>query len=179
MTDQLAADGGLVLRQWRESDAAAVLLAFSAPEMSRQATRAVEDQADATRWVQDRLRDWNAGTGFSWAVLDHRAEVVGCAAVTAVDHRHGSGWVSYWTTAEARGLGVASAGTLAVARWAFADLGLFRLELGHRTNNPASCRVARRAGFLVEGLERAKLSYDGVRYDVELHARLATDPEPG
>jgi RimJ/RimL family protein N-acetyltransferase len=54
---------------------------------------------------------------------------------------------------------------------------LFRLELGHRVNNPASCRVASRAGFAVEGLERQKLLYDGVRYDVELHARLATDSQ--
>ncbi|MGY3058429.1 hypothetical protein ACVWZD_002674 [Streptomyces sp. TE3672] len=30
----------------------------------------------------------------------------------------------------------------------------------------------------MEGLQRQKLAYDGVRYDVELHARPATDPEP-
>lgn len=66
-----------------------------------------------------------------------------------------------------------------LARWAFDDAGLFRLELGHRVNNPASCGVARgAAGFAVEGLERQKLEYDGVRFDVELHARLATDAHP-
>ncbi|WP_235994945.1 GNAT family N-acetyltransferase [Nonomuraea montanisoli] len=53
--------------------------------------------------------------------------------------------------------------------------GLFRLELGHRVDNPASCRVAAKAGFLAEGIERGKLVYDGVRHDVERHARLATD----
>jgi len=35
-----------------------------------------------------------------------------------------------------------------------------------------------RTGFIVEGLQRGKLRYDGQRYDVELHARLATDPGP-
>jgi RimJ/RimL family protein N-acetyltransferase len=84
----------------------------------------------------------------------------------------------YWTTQEARGRGVATAGVRAVAAWAFEEVGLFRLELGHRTNNPASCLVATRAGFVVEGLQRAKLCYDRERYDVELHARLATDPHP-
>jgi RimJ/RimL family protein N-acetyltransferase len=63
-----------------------------------------------------------------------------------------------------------------VADWALTDLGLFRLELGHRMDNPASCRVARRTGFAVEGLERAKLRYGDRRYDVEIHARLASDP---
>ncbi|WP_440697198.1 GNAT family N-acetyltransferase [Clavibacter nebraskensis] len=43
-------------------------------------------------------------------------------------------------------------------------------------NNPASCRVARRAGFIAEGIERAKLRYGDERFDVETHARLATDP---
>lgn len=78
--------------------------------------------------------------------------------------------------AVARGRGVATTAVRAVAASALDDLGRFRLELGHRTNNPASCRVATAAGFPVEGLERAKLGYGGERFDVELHARLATDP---
>jgi len=65
-----------------------------------------------------------------------------------------------------------------VADWAFHDLNLFRIELGHRVNNPASCAVAKRAGFLAEGIERSKLEYGGVRFDVETHSRLATDPAP-
>jgi RimJ/RimL family protein N-acetyltransferase len=68
--------------------------------------------------------------------------------------------------------------SLAVISWALDDRGLFRLELGHRTNNPASCAVARRAGFVVEGLQRGKLRYGDARFDVELHARLVTDPVP-
>jgi len=50
--------------------------------------------------------------------------------------------------------------------------------LGHRVNNPASCRVATRAGYPAEGVERAKLRYGDERFDVETHARLATDPAP-
>ncbi|MFJ3186444.1 GNAT family N-acetyltransferase [Streptomyces halstedii] len=105
-----------------------------------------------------------------------QGEALGCVAVTAVNQVHGCGWVSYWTTEAARGSGVASAGVRALARWDFDDLGLYRLELGHRTDNPASCAVARRAGFTAEGIERGKLRYEGVRHDVERHARLATDP---
>jgi RimJ/RimL family protein N-acetyltransferase len=105
-------------------------------------------------------------------------EVLGGVMVSAVDRRHSAGWVSCWTTTAARGQGVATAGCRALADWAFGDPGLFRLELGHRVNNPASCRVASRAGFLVEGLEQQKLGYDGARFDVELRARLATDPVP-
>jgi RimJ/RimL family protein N-acetyltransferase len=45
-------------------------------------------------------------------------------------------------------------------------------------NNPASCRVATIAGFRAEGVERQKLRYGSERFDVETHARLATDPVP-
>jgi RimJ/RimL family protein N-acetyltransferase len=95
--------------------------------------------------------------------------------VGSVNRRHGTGWVSYWTVEAARGRGVAAGAVRTLADWCFGELGLYRLELGHRVDNPASCRVAIRAGFEVEGLQRAKLSYADGRHDVELHARLITD----
>ncbi|MCQ1986801.1 GNAT family N-acetyltransferase [Arthrobacter sp. zg-Y844] len=88
-------------------------------------------------------------------------------------------WVSYWLAPSARGHSLASRGVAAAAAWALGDGGLFRLELGHRTNNPASCRVALNAGFRPEGIERSKLRYGKDRFDVETHARLASDPVPG
>ncbi|MET8683541.1 GNAT family protein [Streptomyces sp. NPDC004732] len=169
----------LSLRPWREADAAAVLAAFGAPEMARQADEPVDSLDAAARWITRRARDRGTGRAYAFAVSDENGTALGNAAVGAVNRNHSTGWVSYWTTPEARGKGVAAHGCAALARWAFGELGLFRLELGHRTNNPASCRVALAAGFAVEGLQRQKLSYDGVRYDVELHARLASDPVPG
>ena len=77
-----------------------------------------------------------------------------------------------------RGRGLATRGLIALADHAFGDLGLFRLELGHRTDNAASCRVAAKAGFAAEGIERSKLRYGDLRFDVETHARLVTDPPP-
>lgn len=98
--------------------------------------------------------------------------------MTTVLRRRESGDAQALLAADLRGRGLPTAGLCSVAAWAFDELGLFRLELGHRVNNPASCRVATGAGFLVEGLERAKLRYGTQRYDVETHARLRTDPVP-
>ncbi|WP_375432404.1 GNAT family N-acetyltransferase [uncultured Friedmanniella sp.] len=74
--------------------------------------------------------------------------------------------------------GLATQGLTTLAHWTFHDIGLFRLELGHRVNNPSSCAVATRAGFAAEGVQRSKLRYGEERFDVEIHARLATDPAP-
>lgn len=171
---ELLTPEGLLLRPWRPDDAPAVLRAFAPEEMARQAGRPVTTNAEALEWIAGREGERAAGTGYTWAVVRDGA-ALGSVAVTAVNHVHDTGWVSYWTTEAARGTGIAAAGVRALARWAFEGLSLHRLELGHRTNNPASCAVAVRAGFAVEGIERERLRYGDIRYDVERHARLATD----
>jgi RimJ/RimL family protein N-acetyltransferase len=142
--------------------------------MRWQAGEPIASMDAAGHWLTLQADRWTSGAAFAFAVVDGMDTVLGNVAVSAVDHRHRTGWVSYWTTASARGRGIASRACRSLARWSFNELGLFRLELGHRVNNPASCRVARAAGFAAEGIERQKLEYDGVRYDVERHARLAT-----
>jgi RimJ/RimL family protein N-acetyltransferase len=171
---ELPTPEGLLLRPWQPGDAPAVLRAFAPDEMARQTGRPVTTAAEALEWIAAREGERAAGSGYTWAVV-REGVAVGSVAVAAVNHDHGTGWVSYWTTETARGRGAATAGVRALARWAFGGLGLHRLELGHRTNNPASCAVAVRAGFAAEGVERERLRYGDARYDVERHARLATD----
>ncbi|MFF3745642.1 GNAT family N-acetyltransferase [Streptomyces kronopolitis] len=178
MRDRVETPSGLVLRRWTGGDAASVLAAFADPLIRTQSVTPVDSPSAAERWIAQRTAHWADGSAFAFAVVDGADTVLGQVSVGPVDPRHANGWVSYWTTPPARGRGTASRSCRALAHWAFTDLGLFRLELGHRVDNPASCKVARSAGFPVEGLERQKLTYDGARYDVETHARLATDPEP-
>ncbi|WP_369065736.1 GNAT family N-acetyltransferase [Kocuria carniphila] len=110
--------------------------------------------------------------------IELNGQLIGNIGLAHIDHTHETAWVSYWVGTGARGHQLAARGLLAACDWAFRNADLFRLELGHRVNNAASCVVAERAGFVTEGIERAKLKYGNERFDVELHARLATDPEP-
>ncbi|MER7207940.1 GNAT family protein [Streptosporangium sp. NPDC000239] len=158
------------LRGWGPDDVGVVIGAFESPDMADQAARPIDTRRAALEWMGTwGFRD----DAHAFAVVSG-GQVVGNVAVSNID-AHDTGWVSYWTVPHARGRGVAVAAVTKLARWAFAERGLFRLELGHRMNNPASCTVATRAGFPAEGVERAKLNYGGVRHDVERHARLATD----
>jgi len=107
----------------------------------------------------------------SWAVVRAQA-LVGRVTLTRLMLEGGQAEVTYWTVPVARGTGVAPAAVEAVAAWAF-DLGLQRLELQHSTQNSASCRVAEKSGFALEGTKRrAGLHQDGW-HDMHLHARLA------
>ena len=71
--------------------------------------------------------------------------------------------------------GVATAATVAVAGWALADLGLHRLELRHSTANPASCRVAAKAGFALEGTLRSAMRHPDGWHDMHLHGLVPGD----
>lgn len=166
------------LRPWRPSDLPALLDAVRAgDDLPRQLDLPPDPSDDA---VADRLRThllrWEPAAYVLAVTADDRP--VGSVALTHVERTHDTAWVSYWAAPAARGRGLTTSAVATAAHWALNTLGLHRLEVAHRVNNPASCRVATRAGFVAEGVERAKLRYDGVRYDVETHARLATDPVP-
>ena len=58
--------------------------------------------------------------------------------------------IGYWTALAARGRGVAPAAVRAVTDWvfdAFAGASLRQIMLVHDVDNPASCRVAEKAGY--------------------------------
>src|SRR5262249_13922166 len=86
--------------------------------------------------------------------------------------RAGAAECFYSTAPAFRGRGVAPSALEALASWGF-PAGFHRLYLRHSVANPASCQVAVKSGFEVEGTERdAELHTDGW-HDMHLHARIA------
>src|SRR6478609_110225 len=59
-----------------------------------------------------------------------------------------------------------------VARWAFSELGLARLELTCGPDNEASQRVAARCGFVREGVLRSHIAFKGGRRDTVVFSVL-------
>ena len=67
----------------------------------------------------------------------------------------------------------------AACRWVFGTLPVERIELCHAVENPASGRVAEKAGFTYEGHLRRSYRYgDGVKRDELIWSRLSDDPAP-
>lgn len=166
------------LRPWDVDDAESLLAAVrESPDLSTQLPVADLGGAEQCRAHIASALAPNGPDTFNFAI-SRDGVAMGNVGLSSVDRRHGTAWAYYWLTASVRGYGLASRALATVASWAFAELDLFRLELGHRVNNPASCRVAAAGGFIPEGIERAKLRYGDERFDVETHARLRTDPVP-
>ena len=167
-----------VLRPWRLDDATSLQAAFTVSGDLAAQLGAIElnTLARCESFITDNLATGTVSRQNFAISVDGVA--MGNVGIGSMEHRHGTGWVYYWVSAEARGRGLATLALASIADWAFTEQGLHRLELGHRTNNEGSCRVATRAGFAAEGVERQKLKYGTERFDVETHARLRTDPPP-
>lgn len=166
------------LRWWTAADAPALRdAAAESPELAAQLGDApLHSVRDCAVTIEERLADRRADAINLALTVDGWA--VGNIGLTRIERRHSTAWVSYWLTTSFRGRGLLTQGLVSTAHWAHQDLTIFRLELGHRLDNLASCAVARAAGFRAEGRERSKLLYEGERFDVETHARLVTDPLP-
>ena len=169
---------GLRLRPWRADDAPAVLLAVRDTAIARwnPVDRPDPDLRVAQAWVEDR-GDWTGSEHASFAVVSADDDaLLGSVSLFKIDRVHDNAEIGYWTVPRSRGRGVATTAVDLVARWAF-DVGqLHRVQLYHAVDNPASCRVATKAGFLLEGRPRESFRYgDGQLHDEHLHGRLATD----
>jgi RimJ/RimL family protein N-acetyltransferase len=63
-----------------------------------------------------------------------------------------------------------------LTEWAFAELGMFRLELKISAENIGSKKVAERCGYVREGVLRSVYFKQDLRDDTEIWSGLATDP---
>ncbi|MFC8732340.1 GNAT family N-acetyltransferase [Luteimicrobium sp. NPDC057192] len=159
---------GLRLRPWTPDDAPAVRAVYADPDVRRWHARTLVDDDEARALIAGWTGEWSARTGAHWAVEDAQGRLVGRVALSDIDDRDGTAELGYWTAPAARGRGVAVAAVGAVVRWA-ADGGLWRLEIEHAAGNLASCRVAERSGFELEGVKRASALHEDGFHDMHVH----------
>lgn len=169
----------LVLRRPDADDVPWITVACSDRELSRHIPGITYpySQSDARAFIEHVGQGWAEGTG---------------AAFVIADAANGDGWgtiglhlypadvelaeVGYWLRREARGQGAATTAVRLVSGWAFAELGIRRLNLITAPENAASQRVAERAGFTREGLLRAWLPTSAGRRDSVMYSLLPDDP---
>ncbi len=116
---------------------------------------------------------WARGDGGVWAVVD--SVDARLLAVVGLDLRPGGvAEVGFWALPGERGRGVVPAAVDVVCRYAFAELGVGRVQWEAFVGNEPSRRVAAKAGFTEEGLARSRFPRkDGSgRHDAWVAARV-------
>lgn len=165
------------LRPWSTADAPILPIAMRDPLIRRYASVLTDDRDAALLAIHTWTDQWGQGTGAAWAIADPGGQVVGQIRFGLLDPQLSIGAVGYWLLPEARGSGLVTQGLNQATADVFHRLGWHRIELQHAMENTRSCVVARRSGYLAEGVLRQAMFYpsDRRRSDEHLHARLAED----
>jgi RimJ/RimL family protein N-acetyltransferase len=168
-------DDDLILRVGRLSDAPAIREVYSEPDIRRWMGwdgEELPDDAEARANLERAEASWREGTWAVFRAVDAATDqVVGGVNLRMAGNETAE--VSYFLRASARGRGLATRGVRLVSRWAFEELGIERIELRAHPDNDASIKVAERAGFTREGIERASRAWpDGARFDSVLFSLL-------
>jgi RimJ/RimL family protein N-acetyltransferase len=103
---------------------------------------------------------------------------LGIAVAPSIDATARTVELGYVIAPAARGRGVATEALRLMVPWAFEVLGARRLELLISLENEGSKIVARRSGFVFEGVLRGMHFKDDLWEDTEIWSRLASDREP-
>jgi RimJ/RimL family protein N-acetyltransferase len=169
MTDPLLIDvpqrlqtSRLLLRPFTEADAPAL------HEALVESLASLREHLWALPWVAEeqtlasaRLRCIRADTNFklrtdlAWLAFEASSDrLVGSFGLHRTDWALPATEVGYWLRPSAWGEGFATEGVNALVAWAFEGLCAERVALVTDEANRASCRVAERCGFVLEGVQR-------------------------
>lgn len=168
-------DGVVALRTMRESDRAATLSAFADPlvrEWLNMPPRPSDADFDA---VMRTIRNgFESGDRYDYCVTEPPDDVSLGAVIAS--RRHRDNWeVAYLARAEGRGRGLMTRAVRLLCDWLLEE-GVGRIEIRTHPDNEASQKLAQRAGFLREGLERKSIWLHNERQDAIVWSLLPSDP---
>ena len=164
-------DNELELRRLAACDREAFLRACQDPEILRWTTLPDPFTADAVdEFLAEADVHWADGSAAELAIVADGRFVGGTHLVFHTDWRAS---VAYWLAPAALGRGLATRSVRLITRWGFATFDdLARIELWSIVGNEASDAVARRAGFVEEGVLRSRLPCRGNYRDVRCFSLL-------
>ena len=169
----LHVDDRSILRPWTLEDASVVVDAYNDSEIQKWIPYSF-DTAEAEQVIERWIETWRNETGACWAIAKKTDDLAfGRFAFQTIDLIGGLAEIAYWVLPQSRGEGYAPLAITAICEWAFGQLGLHRLELIHSVHNVASCRVAAKAGFELEGTLKSEGLYMDGWHDTHLHARVS------
>jgi RimJ/RimL family protein N-acetyltransferase len=168
-------DGVVVLRELREGDRAATLSTMRDPVVAQWLNM---PGAPSDRDFDSLLRvgrDGRAsGDRIDYTVTETGKDVSLGAVIAS--RRHRDNWeVAYLAGAEGRGRGLMTRAVRLLCDWLLEE-GVGRIELRTHPDNEASQKLAQRAGFRREGLERKSIWLHSERVDAIVWSLLPGDP---
>jgi [ribosomal protein S5]-alanine N-acetyltransferase len=127
-------------------------------------------EADAEAWIAHCAAEQGSLTQFA---IEGEGELVGAIGFEALrDERRQGADIGYWIGEPYWGRGIATTALIDASRRAFAEFPFERLQASVYDWNPASMRVAEKAGYQLEGRMRRSVIKDGRVGDCLIYALL-------
>ena len=124
---------------------------------------------DAARRVVAEFRTgWGGRFGLTFVISDLAGEAF-LGVISLARHSNDTGEISYGVAPARRNRGLPTRAAKLLALWSFEELGLRRVETRTGARYPASRRVAEKAGFSCERVDRTRVLATGEEYDDVVH----------
>ena len=170
----------LVLHPICAQDLDAVWPHVADPRISRlMSWQAHQSKDETAAFIASLEQSRLAGRGITWSIFKDN---VLCGIISLINimrqHRaltYDCAELAYWLGLEWRGQRIMSEAGRAVIEFAFQELGMHRLEVGHFTVNAESERIIKQWKFHYIGEKRHAFMKEGVWHDAKFYDLLAAD----
>ena len=131
---------------------------------------------ESRQFISSRAQAADSGEWYSFGIFEKdTGTFVGGVGLNFINRVHQLGNLGYWVRTTAAGRGIATQAARLMARFAFEQVGLHRVEIVAAVPNIASQRVAEKTGALREGVLRNRLLIRGVSHDAVMFSLIPKD----
>lgn len=125
---------------------------------------------DTRSWLAIQVQAFQARTAFEFAITTDDGAYLGGCGLNQFDAMNQRLNLGYWVRSSSTREGIATAATMLLRDWGFANTDVVRIEILVAAGNTASRRVAEKAGAVYEGMLRNRLIVHGTVHDAAMYA---------
>jgi len=131
---------------------------------------------DAMTFYERCAKAWDTEGDREFGIFDVASgEMLGCVGINQINRLNRFANMGYWVRASRERRGIASTAARLAAGYAFAALGLARIEIVVLPDNLASRRVAEKIGARFECVARNRLRFGNEAHDAAMYSLLPGD----
>ena len=170
----------LIVRPYREEDVSRLYEAVreSIAEISPWLSWGHQDYSieESREFISSRVQAAQSDEWYSFGIFEKDTErFLGGVGLNFINRVHQTGNLGYWVRTTETGRGIATEAARMMARFAFEQVGLHRVEILAAIANIPSQRVAIKTGAVREGVLRNRLLIRDVSHDAMLFSLIPGD----
>lgn len=171
---ELLSNKQIVLKRYSLQDASDLLLAIKqsyreiSPWMSW--LTPYYDLKAANEFIIFQTNNWDDNLEYTFSIRDHQGNFLGTIGIHLYDQLNGVASIGYWMNTPHCNNGYCTQAVKLLAKNAFKELNLIRIEIIVATQNAASQRVANKSGAKFEAILKNRIRLHGKAIEANMNA---------